>query len=169
MKMEKKLGDVNQMLVLDPQNQNLRAQSRQLKNDITKHIESRRFKLTTKKYYCTFCSDLISSNDIGLPRVAGRKKDQQRQRVAMVQFPLNVNDATTAHKLQGSSKSMLVVNNWFYSHGWVYTVLSRVRILKSLFLMKPLEFKPFRFVTPRELSDFDLRMDAKILERARRA
>ena len=77
MKMEKKLSDVNQMLVLDPQNQNLRAQSRQLKNDITKHIESRRFKLTTKKYYCTFCSDLISSNDIGLLRVAGRKKDQQ--------------------------------------------------------------------------------------------
>ena len=54
MKMEKKLGDVNRMLVLDPQNQNLRAQLRQLKNDITKHIESRRFKLTTKKYYCTF-------------------------------------------------------------------------------------------------------------------
>ena len=77
MKMEKKLGDVNQMLVLDPQNQNLCAQSRQLKNDITKHIESRGFKLTTKKYYCTFCSDLISSNDVGLPRVASRKKDQQ--------------------------------------------------------------------------------------------
>jgi hypothetical protein len=107
------------------------TQSQELASDIGKHIQSRRFKLTPKKYYCNSFSDLISGNDTGLPRVAVKKKDRHMQRVAMTQFPLNLNDATTAHKLQGSSKNMLIVNDWFYSHGWVYTVLSRVQTLSA--------------------------------------
>ena len=168
-KMQQKLQSVQQLLLQDPQNRNLVAQSEEIAMGIDNHIQSRKFKLTPKKYYCNFFSDLISSSDTGLPKVAVKKKDRPMQRVAMVQFPLNLNDATTAHKLQGSSKNMLIVNDWFYSHGWVYTVLSRVRTLKGLFLMKPLAFEKHRFETPKELSLFDTRMRQLIPERARQS
>jgi hypothetical protein len=167
--MQQKLQSVQQLLLQDPQNRNLVAQSEEIARGIDNHIQSRKFKLTPKKYYCNFFSDLISSSDTGLPKVAVKKKDRPMQRVAMVQFPLNLNDATTAHKLQGSSKNMLIVNDWFYSHGWVYTVLSRVRTLKGLFLMKPLAFEKHRFETPKELSLFDTRMRQLIPERARQS
>ena len=166
-KMQQKIQQIQLLLSQDPTNINLIAQLQELASAISTHIQSRRFKLTPKKYYCNFFSDLISHNDTGLPRVAVKKKDRQMQRVAMVQFPLNLNDATTAHKLQGSSKNMLIVNDWFYSHGWVYTVLSRVRTLKGLFLMKPLAFEKHRFETPRELSLFDERIRNIIPDRAR--
>jgi hypothetical protein len=166
-KMQQRLQQIQQLLSHDPTNINLTTECQHVVSEIDKHIQSRRFKLTSKKYYCKFFSDLISCSDTGLPRVAVRKKDRQQQRVAMVQFPLNLNDATTAHKLQGSSKDMLIVNDWFYSHGWVYTVLSRVRTLKGLFLMKPLAFEKQRFEIPMELVFFDMRMKQLIPERAR--
>ena len=166
-KMQQRLQQIQQLLSHDPTNINLTTECQHVVSEIDKHIQSRRFKLTSKKYYCKFFSDLISCSDTGLPRVAVRKKDRQQQRVAMVQFPLNLNDATTAHKLQGSSKDMLIVNDWFYSHGWVYTVLSRVRTLKGLFLMKPLAFEKQRFEIPMELGFFDMRMKQLIPERAR--
>ena len=48
----------------------------------------------------------------------------------MNQFPVNYNDATTGHKLQGMSKDVIIITLWprgglFKNWGWV--VLSRVR------------------------------------------
>ena len=60
-------------------------------------------------------------------KIESSKKQERKQKVILVQLPINLNDATTAHKLQGVTKKKLIVNNWTYSHGWVYTVLSRVR------------------------------------------
>ena len=90
-------------------------------------------------------------------------------KVGLEQFSVNLNDATTAHKLQGCSKNNLIVKDWFYSHGWVYTVLSRVRTLSGLFLMKPLVFRQEKFETPKALEWFDYRMKDKIPTKAKLA
>ena len=60
----------------------------------------------------------------------------------IVQFPVNLNDATTGHKLQGMSKDVVIVTNWPTSavfENWEYVVLSRVRKLEGLFLIKPID------------------------------
>ena len=50
------------------------------------------------------------------------------------QFEFLINNATTGHKLQGMSKYILVVTDyWYKTINWVYVVLSRLRTLKGLF------------------------------------
>ena len=64
------------------------------------------------------------------------------------QIPVNLNDATTGHKLQGMSKDILIIPSFGYQFAnWIYTVLSRVRKLSGLYLFKPLNVhQPFRTV-----------------------
>ena len=70
-----------------------------------------------------------------------------------------MNDATTGHKLQGMSKDWLVVVLWSFTQNWIYVVLSRVRTLKGLFLLKPLPDDCLdKFQVPRELQAFESRM-----------
>lgn len=54
------------------------------------------------------------------------------------QLPVIVNNATTGHKLQGSSVDMLFIHNWSYVMNWVYVMLSRVRTLDGLYARKQL-------------------------------
>ena len=69
-------------------------------------------------------------------------------RCKMTQLPVNLNDATTGHKLQGSSKDILIITSWPNGglfRNWEYTVLSRVRKLDGLYLLKPIDLdKPFK-------------------------
>ena len=79
--------------------------------------------------------------------------------VSVTQIPINMNDATTGHKLQGMSKDKLIVVSWSYISNWIYVVLSRVRTLKGLFMLKPLPIDCMdKFQVPRELQAFELRM-----------
>jgi hypothetical protein len=63
----------------------------------------------------------------------------------MKQIPANSNDATTGHKLQGISKDAIIVSSWptgsltVIFKNWEYLVLSRVRTLSGLFLVKPID------------------------------
>ena len=57
------------------------------------------------------------------------------------QIPLISNDATTGHKLQGSSVDNMYLPSWSYQLNWPYVMLSRVRTLNGLFLGKPLDPK----------------------------
>ena len=62
----------------------------------------------------------------------------------MTQIPVNVNDATTGHKLQGMSKDVLIVTSWPFGglfKNWEYVVLSRVRTLSGLYLFEPIDLK----------------------------
>ena len=52
--------------------------------------------------------------------------------------PVVLNHATTGHKLQGKSLNSLVIAEWSKKKNWVYVVLSRVRTLEGLFLLKPI-------------------------------
>ncbi len=57
-----------------------------------------------------------------------KTKDKGISNVALKQFALNLNDATTGHKLQGIPKDGMVITKFDYSQkNWVYVVLSRVR------------------------------------------
>ena len=58
--------------------------------------------------------------------------------VSLAQLPINMNDATTGHKLQGMSKDKLIIVSWSFIPNWKYVVFSRVRTLKGLFLLRPL-------------------------------
>jgi hypothetical protein len=65
----------------------------------------------------------------------------------MKQIPANSNDATTGHKLQGMSKELLIVSSWptlglaAMFKNWEYVVLSRVRTLSGLYLVKPIDME----------------------------
>ena len=63
---------------------------------------------------------------------------------SMTQFPINVNDGTTGHKLQGMSKDYLITTSWPSGglfRNWEYTVLSRVRTLDGLFLFRLIDME----------------------------
>ncbi len=65
----------------------------------------------------------------------------------MKQILANRNDATTGHKLQGMSKDLLIVSSWptgglaAMFKSWEYVVLSRVRTLSGLYLVKPIDME----------------------------
>jgi hypothetical protein len=60
----------------------------------------------------------------------------------MKQIPADINDATTGHKLQGMSKNVIIVASWptkSMFKNWEYVVLSCVRTLAGLYLVKPID------------------------------
>jgi hypothetical protein len=60
----------------------------------------------------------------------------------LFQFPINIDTATTVHKLQGKTKQSLVVTDFNYKEpNWIYVVLSRLISIIGLYLLKPLEPK----------------------------
>ena len=63
-------------------------------------------------------------------------------RCRMTQLPINVNDATTGHKLQGMSKDIVIITSWPTGglfKNWEYVVLSRVRTREGLYLFQPID------------------------------
>ena len=68
----------------------------------------------------------------------------------MTQFPINLADAVTGHKLQGRTLQKMIVTGWGLSFmkNWEYTVLSRVKTRDGLFLLEPLD--PTRTYGPKE-------------------
>ena len=81
------------------------------------------------------------------------------KQVIITQIPINMNDATTGHKLQGMSVDKLLVTSWSFMENWIYIVLSRVRTLKGHFLLKPLPKNSLeKFAVPSELKAFEYRM-----------
>ena len=67
----------------------------------------------------------------------------------MTQFPINLNIATTGHKLQGMSKDVIIITSWPRGglfRNWEYTVLSRVQTLNGLYMINEIDmnklFKP---------------------------
>ena len=88
-------------------------------------------------------------------------KNEEREKVHMkfTQFPILLNNATTGHKLQGSSLDELFVHEWKYSvKNWIYVVLSRVRTLQGLYFRTPLSRVLSNYSMPPKLSEFIQRM-----------
>lgn len=76
---------------------------------------------------------------LGVLGMTGTSKVRVKQRIKATQFPFNICNATTCHKLQGATKECLVVNSFRYTDNWPYVVLSRVTERKGLFLRVPLD------------------------------
>ena len=63
----------------------------------------------------------------------------------MTMLPVNISTASTGHKLQGRSKDSIIITSWpnFTNNvvfaNWEYVVLSRVRTLSGLYLLKPID------------------------------
>jgi len=117
-------------------------------NEAPKNV-SRQFKLKPQTFSTTVQFPLGSDcGDLKL-RVGN---------IRVTQIPVNSNIATTGHKLQGMSKKILVVNSWNYTFpNWIYVVLSRVKTLSGLFLLKPLDLMR-EFKVPQTLMQFEQRM-----------
>lgn len=99
----------------------------------------------------------VEVNLTGIPK----QRKSRIKNVKITQIPINMNDATTGHKLQGMSKDKLIVTSWSFMSNWVYVVLSRVRTLNGLYLLKPLpEDSLDKFRVPTELREFEDRMRA---------
>jgi len=67
--------------------------------------------------------------------------DDKRMYISMKmnQFSMNINHATTGHKLQGKSLDQLFISSWSYQRNWPYVLLSRARTLNGLFLRHKLK------------------------------
>ena len=63
-------------------------------------------------------------------------------RCNMTQFPVNLNNATTEHKLQSMTKDIIIVVSWPKGEtfcNWEYIALSRVCSLQGLYLFEPID------------------------------
>ena len=74
-----------------------------------------------------------------IPNTFGAPTDATiKLKIVMTQLPVLVNNATTGHKLQGQTKTNLVISVWSKKRNWNYVALSRVTTRKGLFLVSPL-------------------------------
>ena len=62
----------------------------------------------------------------------------------MTQIPVNSSDAITGHKLQGLTKDNLIVYSWNKLTEWIYVVLSRVKTLNGLYLIRRLKLSDIK-------------------------
>lgn len=123
-----------------------RNQLVQLKRDLAVALKTQTVKIQPSKSTAKITVDLL---DCGTAEII--------KGVKILQFPLNMNDATTGHKLQGMSKNKLVIVDWDLKFAnWIYVVLSRVRTLQGLYLLKPLKKEWLdKFQVPDDLRRFE--------------
>jgi hypothetical protein len=81
------------------------------------------------------------------------RTNRQHIKIKLTQFPLNIANARTVHKLQGRSLENLFLSTLDYTDNWIYVALSRVKTLKGLFLRKPLLYSKVRGMS-QECIDF---------------
>ena len=107
-----------------------------IRKQLQQRISERRFKLTPQYRTCTVN---VSPNDEVLTTTNMRCK--------ILQLPVNASDAITGHKLQGLTKDSIIVYSWDKSTNWIYVVLSRVRTLSGLFLVRRLKLSDIKPVS----------------------
>jgi hypothetical protein len=109
-------------------------------------IQPREFSLTPEDF--TFKGTLPLT---GIAQFGGSKKEKFDMKAT--QIPVIINNATTGHKLQGSSVDNLFVHTWNYVMNWPYVILSRVRTLDGLFLRQKLSKDLSKYQVPQSLKN----------------
>ena len=85
-----------------------------------------------KGWYCIKCKK-GTYDDVNYPVTELGETKRMKLQISLTQFPivrskiLDLNHATTGHKLQGKSLNALVIAQWSNVKNWVLVVLSRVR------------------------------------------
>ena len=80
------------------------------------------------------CFKLSSTKSTALMHVTLNDAVSERTElkgVSLTQLPINMNDATTGHKLQGMLKDKLIIVSWSFIPNWIYVVFSCVHTLKG--------------------------------------
>jgi hypothetical protein len=84
-----------------------------------------------------------------------KKKQMKLFPMQCNQLPIIINNATTGHKLQGSTVNNLFVHGWDYeTKNWPYVILSRIKKLSGLYLKTPLSTDLNKYAMHPELNDF---------------
>jgi hypothetical protein len=115
-------------------NKTIKSKLDELKNKLAKEMNDCRFKLKPEQF----------SPEVTVKHYHASSK-KIVFRCKMMQIPANSNDATTGHKLQGMSKDAMIVSSWPTRNlaavfkNWEYVILSRVRTLSRLYLVKPID------------------------------
>ena len=86
-----------------------------------------------------------------------------KKTMRLKQFPINVSNARTGHKLQGRSLRHLVISSWDYTDDWVYVCLSRCATLNGLFLRQPLNLDKTRGISEECARFYELFRETKQL------
>jgi hypothetical protein len=108
----------------------------ELKDKLSKERDSWKFNLEPEKF----------SPEVTVKHFCTSFKKQPMQ-CKMNQIPVNLNDGTTGHKLQGMSKDVIIVTSWPTGglsknfKNWEYVVLLRVRTLSGLYLADPIDME----------------------------
>ena len=136
-----------------------------LKTRLHLKLQKHRFKLTPESFSTKVKLKIISSSNV-----------TTEFKCNMTQIPVNVNDATTGHKLQGMSKDVVIVTSWPKGgmrqpfKNWECVVLSRVRTLGGLFLFEPIDMD-YDFRPSQEFRDYIARAEQQeqsVIARRRR-
>ena len=137
--LESQIKELKNELDLPPKNHKsdskaIKSKIDELNKKLAKEINGRIFKLEPEQF---------------TPEVTVKHYHASSKKIVfrckMMQIPANSNDATTGHKLQGMSKDALIVSSWptgslaAMFKNWEYVVLSRVRTLSGLYLVKPID------------------------------
>jgi hypothetical protein len=153
--LETQINELKQQLDLPPNDhqskkQTIKSKLDDLNNKLAKKMIGRGFKLEPEQF---------------LPEVSVKHYHASSKRVTfrckMKQIPANSNDATTGHKLQGMSKDAIIVSSWptgslaAMFKNWEYVVLSCVRTLSGLYLVKPIDMDKSFQPSPQLTSHMD--------------
>jgi cell fate (sporulation/competence/biofilm development) regulator YmcA (YheA/YmcA/DUF963 family) len=137
--LESQIKELKNELDLPPKNHKsdskaIKSKIDELNKKLAKEINGRIFKLEPEQF---------------TPEVTVKHYHASSKKIVfrckMMQIPANSNDATTGHKLQGMSKDAIIVSSWptgslaAMFKNWEYVVLSRVRTLSGLYLVKPID------------------------------
>ncbi len=137
--LESQIKELKRQLDLTPndhkiERKKIKSKLDDLNNKLAQEMTGRKFKLEPEQFS---------------PEVTVKHYQTSSKKVAfrckMKQIPANSNDATTGHKLQGMSKDAIIVSSWptgglaAMFKNWEYVVLSRVRTLSGLYLVKPID------------------------------
>jgi hypothetical protein len=116
----------------------VRKELKKMQKALIEQCKTQRFRLEPQKFTTTVS---VKPHHLASTRVEFTFQ--------MTQFPVNISEATTGHKLQGMSKDVVIITSWpkgGWFKNWEYTVLSRVRTLKGLYLFEAIDmdksFKP---------------------------
>jgi hypothetical protein len=153
--LELQINELTRQLDFLPNNhqsekQTIKSKLDDLNNKLAKEMISCRFKLEPEQF----------SSEVSVKHHHASSK-KITFRCKMKQIPAKINDATTDHKLQRMSKDAIIVSSWLTDSlaaifkNWEYVILSCVRTLSGLYLVKPIDMDKSFQLSPQLTSYMD--------------
>jgi hypothetical protein len=115
----------------------------ELKENLTEGEKPRIIKLYPKKTSAT-----AQMPQPQLESKITHKTDRIDGGIQFTQFPINIANAITVHKLQGRSINNIFASTWFYGGNWIYVLLSRLKTSSGLFSRQKLYHSRTKGMSP---------------------